>query len=48
MKPSISCIMSNYNTDPDMFRQALESVLDQTYRDFELILIDDKIERSDG
>lgn len=42
MKPSISCIMSNYNTDPDMFRQALESVLDQTYRDFELILIDDK------
>lgn len=42
MKPSISCIMSNYNTDPSMFREALDSILDQTYKDFELILIDDK------
>lgn len=39
--PIISCIMSNYNTDPNMFRQSVESILNQTFRNFELILIDD-------
>ena len=42
MLPIISCIISNYNTDPEMFRSALDSILNQTFRDFELILIDDK------
>nr|WP_289301936.1 glycosyltransferase [Sporofaciens musculi] len=34
--------MSNYNTEPVMFRMAIESILNQTLQDFELILIDDK------
>lgn len=42
MKPLISCIMSNYNTQPEMLRMALDSILEQTLEDFELILIDDK------
>lgn len=42
MKPLISCIMSNYNTEPEMFRKAIDSILEQTLSDFELILIDDK------
>lgn len=42
MKPLISCIMSNYNTEPEMFRKAIESILEQTLSNFELILIDDK------
>ena len=42
MKPLVSCIMSNYNTEPVMFRMAIESILNQTLQDFELILIDDK------
>lgn len=42
MTPIISCIMSNYNTEPTMFRKALDSILEQTYKEFELILIDDK------
>ena len=42
MPPIISCIMSNYNTEPVIFRKALDSILQQTYKEFELILIDDK------
>lgn len=42
MKPLVSCIMSNYNTEPEIFRIAIESILNQTLQDFELILIDDK------
>lgn len=42
MKPLISCIVSNYNTEPEMFRKAIDSILEQTLTDFELILIDDK------
>lgn len=48
MMPEISCIMSNYNTDPMMFRASLDSILDQTFRNFELILIDDKSTNEDS
>lgn len=41
MNPMISCVMSNYNTNADMLREALDSILEQTFRDFEVILIDD-------
>lgn len=40
--PTVSCIMSNYNTDIGMLEESINSILSQTYRDFELIIIDDQ------
>lgn len=37
----ISVVMSDYNTNPKYLKQAIESVLNQTYQDFELIIIND-------
>lgn len=42
--PKISVIMPIYNTDPVYLKQAIESVFHQTYKDFELLLIDDASE----
>ena len=40
MKPLVSIIMSNFNCD--MFiKNSIESVLNQTYGNFEFIIIDD-------
>ena len=41
VKGLVSVIMSNYNTPESYLREAIESVLNQTYTDFELIIIDD-------
>ena len=38
--PKISLIMSVYNGE-DYLRDAIESVLNQTFKDFELIVIND-------
>jgi glycosyltransferase involved in cell wall biosynthesis len=38
--PKISVILPNYNHD-QYLRQSIESILVQTYRDFELIIVDD-------
>jgi glycosyltransferase involved in cell wall biosynthesis len=38
--PNISVIVPNYNHAP-FLKQRIESILDQTYQDFELILLDD-------
>lgn len=39
--PKISVIMTVYNTDKEYLAEAIDSVLQQTYTDFELLLIDD-------
>lgn len=37
----ISCIMSNYKTEINMLRYAIDSILNQSYSDFEFIIVDD-------
>ncbi|KAA9302215.1 MULTISPECIES: glycosyltransferase [Aerococcus] len=37
----ISVIMSEYNTSPEIFTKAIQSVLNQTFSDFELIIVND-------
>jgi glycosyltransferase involved in cell wall biosynthesis len=40
-QPNISVLMSVYNTDFALVKRAIDSVLQQDYQDFELIVIDD-------
>ena len=40
-KPKVSVIMAEYNTNPQYFKEAVDSVLKQTYRNFEFIIVDD-------
>ncbi len=37
----VSVIMSVYNADPDLLKRSVDSILNQTYSDIELILIND-------
>lgn len=39
--PKISVLMSVYNTQEEYLREAIESILNQTYTDFEFIIIND-------
>ena len=39
--PAISVLMPAYNTPENYLREAIESVLSQTFSDFKLFVIDD-------
>ena len=39
--PKISVLMPVYNTQEDYLREAISSILNQTYSDFEFIIIND-------
>ncbi len=39
--PKISVLMPVYKTKPEYLKEAIESVLDQTFTDFELLILDD-------
>ena len=40
-KPKISVVMPVYNTKEEFFREAISSILSQSYADFELLIVDD-------
>lgn len=42
MTQLVSCIMANYNTNKEHLKTAIDSILNQTYKDFEIIIVDDK------
>ena len=39
--PLVSVIMATYNEPPDMVASAIDSILNQTYKNFELLIFDD-------
>lgn len=40
-KPLVSVLMSTYNEDSEFLREAIESILNQSFRDFEFVIIGD-------
>lgn len=40
-KPKVSILMPVYNPHPDYFRQALQSILAQTFENWELVMVED-------
>jgi glycosyltransferase involved in cell wall biosynthesis len=44
--PKISALMCTYNEIPDYLEKAVKSVLNQTFKDFEFIIVDDSTERT--
>ena len=39
--PLVSIITPFYNTPPEFFQEAVQSIFEQTYSNWELILVDD-------
>ena len=40
-KPLVSVIMAEYNTNEKLLKESIESILNQTYKNFEFIIVDD-------
>lgn len=40
-QPKVTVLMAEYNTKEEELRQSIESILNQTYKNFEFIIIDD-------
>ena len=45
--PKVSVLTPLYNTDPVMLREAIDSILGQTFTDFEFILLNDSPENTE-
>ena len=39
--PLVSVIMATFNEEPDMIGKSISSIMDQTYKNFELLIFDD-------
>ena len=44
--PEVSVIMPVFNTKEEFLRKAVESILNQTYKDFEFIIVNDGSENN--
>ena len=40
-KPTVSVLMSTYNTPNEWLSESIESILNQTFGDFEFLIVDD-------
>lgn len=47
IKPVVSLIMAVYNTPKEYLKEAIESILNQTFKNFELIIVNDGSKNSD-
>jgi hypothetical protein len=48
LSPVLSIVMPVYNVQPDYLRESIDSILKQTFGDFELLIIDDGSTESEG
>ena len=39
--PKVSVLVPIYKTNPDYLKEAIQSILNQTFADFELLILDD-------